>query len=299
MIRESTVKVKEFIKDEKIFKAENLIKYPKISIILPTYCRGDNGLLKRAINSVINQSFKEWELIIVDDGSVDSTRSIIENFMKSDNRIIYIRNDINSGIPAIRVNQGVKHARGKYIAYQFDDDYLYSNMLIDLYKEIKKLNKISVVYGKCKIINSIKKVENQFGRDFNKFILDKANIIPNNAVLHNKEIPYLYGGYDCSIPFRRLSDWDLWRRWANYVPFIYVNKLVGVVEIQHEYSLTRTCNVYRSLLEERQKLDRCNELSLYNINEYEIDNTKIIKDKELRESIIKYDILSWYKNHKF
>lgn len=298
IVKRENVKVKEFIKNEVIYSSDNLIKNPIVSIILPTYCRGDNGLLKRSIKSILEQEFTDWELIIVDDGSIDSTKDIVKSFMKQDTRIVYIRNEINSGLPAIRVNQGILHARGKYIAYQFDDDYLYSNMLMDLYREIKKLNEASVVYGKCKIINSIKKIENQFGREFNKSIIDKANIIPNNAVLHNKEIPYLYGGYESSIPFRRLSDWDLWRRWANYVPFIYVDKFVSVVEIEHEHSLTRTCNVYKNLLEEMQKINRCNELSLYNINEYEIDNIQIINDKELRKNIIDYDILPWYKNHK-
>ena len=47
-----------------------------------------------------------------------------------------------------------------------------------------------------------------------------------------------------------------------------------------------------------QKINRCNELSLYNINEYEIDNIQIINDKELRKNIIDYDILPWYKNQK-
>lgn len=292
------MKVKEFIKNEAIYSSNNLIKNPIISIILPTYCRGDNGLLKRSITSILEQKFTDWELIIVDDGSKDSTKSIIKKFMDQDNRIVYIRNEVNTGLPAIRVNQGILHARGKYIAYQFDDDYLYSNMLLDLYEEIKKLNEISIVYGKCKIINSITKVEGEFGREFNKKIIDKANIIPNNAVLHNKEIPYLYGGYDCSIPFRRLRDWDMWRGWAKYVPIIYVDKIVGVIEIQHKLSLTRTCNVYKNLLEERQKINRCIELSLYNINEYEIDDVQMINDMELREKILIKDILPWYKSHE-
>ena len=63
------MKVKEFIKDEKLNTSNNLIKKPVVSIIMPTYCRGDSGLLERSINTVLNQTFKVWELIIVDDGS--------------------------------------------------------------------------------------------------------------------------------------------------------------------------------------------------------------------------------------
>ena len=105
------MKVKEFIKNEVIYSSDNLIKNPIVSIILPTYCRGDNGLLKRSIKSILEQEFTDWELIIVDDGSIDSTKDIVKSFMKQDNRIVYIRNEINSGLPAIRVNQGILHAR--------------------------------------------------------------------------------------------------------------------------------------------------------------------------------------------
>ena len=76
------MKVKEFIKDEKLNTSNNLIKKPVVSIIMPTYCRGDSGLLERSINTVLNQTFKVWELIIVDDGSMDSTSNIVRNFMK-------------------------------------------------------------------------------------------------------------------------------------------------------------------------------------------------------------------------
>ena len=175
------MKVKEFIKDEKIFKSENLIDSPKISIILPTYCRGDSGLLERAINSVINQTFKEWELIIVDDGSVDSTRNIVENYMKNDNRIVYIRNDINSGISAIRVNQGVKRARGKYIAYQFDDDRWHDYALEVLYNKIITLDDLAFVYGKCKGIDLTRNGEIIYiGIEFNEQLINQFNFIANN-----------------------------------------------------------------------------------------------------------------------
>lgn len=289
------MKVKEFIKDEVIYKSINLIESPIVSIILPTYCRGDNGLLERAIKSVINQSFTNWELIIVDDGSKDNTREIIEELMKKDNRVVYIRNEFNSGLPALRVNQGIIKARGKYIAYQFDDDEWYENMLQDLYNEIKKKEQNRLVYGKAKFINSLKE-ESSLGKEFNTILINKANIIPNNAVLHSKDIPYLYGGYNCHILLRRLCDWELWRRWANYIEFIYIDKFVSRVERGHEKSLSMTCNMYKKLVDSIYKSDMTKELSLYNIMEYEIDNN-IINEDEFKRVNFKEDILQWYKIH--
>lgn len=291
------MKVNEFIKDELIYKSKSLIKNPIISIILPTYCRGDSGFLKRAIKSILEQKFTDWELIIVDDGSKDSTRAIVEKFMKQDNRIVYIRNEINSGLPAIRVNQGIIHARGKYIAYQFDDDIWYSNMLEDLYNEIIQRKENTLVYGKAEFVNSKTMEKNILGREFDCRIIKKGNIIPNNAVLHSKDIPYLYGGYDCHIALRRLCDWDLWRRWSKHIEFIYVNKIVTIVERGHELSLSNTCKMYRNIVDERDKSDMTKILSLYNIMEYEIDDIEIVNEYKLKK-VIYEDILSWYENYK-
>lgn len=67
-----------------------------VSIILPTY----NGayMIENAIKSVLNQSFSNFELIVVDDGSSDGTQELIFNLQKQDNRIIYIKNEVNLGI---------------------------------------------------------------------------------------------------------------------------------------------------------------------------------------------------------
>ena len=78
------VKAEVFLEDYKIITPENLIQNPIISVVMPTYCRGDNGLLERSIRSVLNQTFKELELIVVDDGSVDSTQSVVKKIMKED-----------------------------------------------------------------------------------------------------------------------------------------------------------------------------------------------------------------------
>ena len=291
------MKVKEFIKDEAIYTVDNLINSPIISVILPTYCRGDNGLLERAIRTVMNQRFTDWELVVVDDGSKDSTRTVVEKLMREDNRIIYIRNDINSGIPAIRANQGILHARGRYIAYQFDDDQWYDNMLHDLYSEIKGLGDNALVYGKSQIIYPISKCEVIMGEKFNSRTLQKMNIIPNHAVLHSKEIPYLYGGYDCHVAFKRLCDWDLWRRWTRYVPMLFVDSLVGKIEIGRAESLTKTAIYNQDIMELRLRVDRCKELSLYNIEEYEVDNVYNTKSMKLQQQLYNEHIEPWRKAH--
>src|SRR5580698_6663027 len=114
------IRAEYFMGDAKIAHSPRLIPNPDISIILPTYCRGDNGLLERAIESVLAQSFSSFELIVMDDGSIDSTEDIISRYVKSDDRVIHVRHDTNCGLPALRVNEGLLLARADICAYQFD-----------------------------------------------------------------------------------------------------------------------------------------------------------------------------------
>jgi len=98
------------------------MNYPKVSVIIPTYNRAN--LLPRAIKSVLNQTFQDFELIIVDDGSTDNTRKVVEEFQRKDQRIKYIFQE-NSGGPAKPINTGIKNSKGEYIAIlESDDEWL-------------------------------------------------------------------------------------------------------------------------------------------------------------------------------
>ena len=95
---------------------------PTVSVIIPTYNRAH--LVGRAIQSVLNQTYQDFELIIIDDSSTDNTEDIIKEFQKKDERIKYIRHDKNKGGSAAR-NTGIKVAKGEYIAFlDCDDEWL-------------------------------------------------------------------------------------------------------------------------------------------------------------------------------
>ena len=92
-------------------------KSPLVSVIIPTHNRAD--MLYRAVDSVLNQSFANLEVIVVDDGSTDDTQRRIETY--ADPRIRYFKHDESKGASAAR-NTGIRQARGKYIAFLDDDD---------------------------------------------------------------------------------------------------------------------------------------------------------------------------------
>jgi glycosyltransferase involved in cell wall biosynthesis len=93
---------------------------PKVSVIIPTY--NSEKFLDKTIQSVFDQTYKDWELIIVDDVSRDGTREIITRWSKNNDKIIPVFLDKNSGGPAHPKNIGFEKATGKYIAYLDHDD---------------------------------------------------------------------------------------------------------------------------------------------------------------------------------
>lgn len=112
---------------------ENSIKY---SIIVPVY---NSGIyLRTAIDSILMQSFKEFELILVDDGSIDGSSELCDEYAKLDHRIIVIHQK-NSGICNAR-NNAMKIARGEYLAFSDHDDEYLPGLLEDNYELAKKYN---------------------------------------------------------------------------------------------------------------------------------------------------------------
>ena len=113
---------------------------PLISVIIPTY----NGmpLLKNAVNSVLQQTYKNFELIIVDDCSTDKTRNYISALLKKDKRIKYFKTPINTGITASARNFGVKRSKGEFLSFLDADDLWHKHKLE---KQINNFKKNSVI----------------------------------------------------------------------------------------------------------------------------------------------------------
>lgn len=114
---------------------------PTISIIVPVY--NVEKYLDRCIQSILNQTFKDFELILVDDGSTDNSGFICEKYKEMDNRIVVIHKE-NGGLSSAR-NTGLDIAIGKYIGFVDSDDYINENMYEILYNEAIKNNSDVVV----------------------------------------------------------------------------------------------------------------------------------------------------------
>ncbi|MFW3480846.1 glycosyltransferase family 2 protein [Aerococcus urinaeequi] len=115
----------------------------EISVIMPIY--NVEFFIKRSINSIIDQTFQNWELILVDDGSTDGSRLICNFYVSQDERIKLITQK-NSGSGVARQN-GIQHSSGKYICFVDPDDFVDSNMLDHNLKLMKQYNPDLVVNG--------------------------------------------------------------------------------------------------------------------------------------------------------
>ena len=102
----------------------------KISVITPVY-KVEN-YLRKCIDSILNQSFDDFELIIVDDGSPDNCGAIADDYKDKDSRVKVIHKE-NGGAPSAR-NEGIKIAKGKYLYFPDSDDWIEENYLEELYK---------------------------------------------------------------------------------------------------------------------------------------------------------------------
>jgi len=121
-------------------------KQPLVSVIMP--CYNGEKFISEAIESVINQTYQNWELIIVDDGSKDKSKEIIKQYCATDNRITYIQHKKNKGIPFAR-NTGIKISNGEYIAFLDQDDLWLPEKLkeqVGIFKEDKK-QKIGLIFS--------------------------------------------------------------------------------------------------------------------------------------------------------
>ena len=98
-----------------------------ISIVMPSFNVG--GMIIESINSVLNQTYNKWELLIIDDFSSDNTLSFVEEFAKQDFRIRYFSTNQNTGSPSQPRNIGIEQAKGDYIAFLDSDDIWLPNKL--------------------------------------------------------------------------------------------------------------------------------------------------------------------------
>lgn len=208
---------------------------PKVSVIISTYNRAE--YLKKAIASVLAQTFKDFELLIVDDCSSDNTSQLVEN--STDTRIRYIRNNSNKGIAAVR-NIGVNNSIGTYIAFLDDDDEWLPDKLEMQVRMLEPSSpKLGAIYTGVASINTannkvVKITIPQYRGNILKRIL-LQNFITTSSIVLKKACFEKIGLFDEKITYA--EDFDMWIRISKEFEFDYVEEPLVKHRI-HENSIS-------------------------------------------------------------
>ena len=165
-------------------------KNPVFSIVIPAYNRAN--IIYRAIDSVLTQTYNNYEIIVVDDGSTDNLKDICNGY--NSEKIKYVYQEKNGSNPAR--NNGIKHSKGTYVSFLDSDDEWRNNYLAEIYKKFQMDNDIGFVYTKYIRIHlpkrkkKIKKLKNIEGYIYKKvlkqgYLINSSCITVKRSVLEN------------------------------------------------------------------------------------------------------------------
>lgn len=177
---------------------------PLVSIIMPTY--NSEKYISESINSIINQTYQNWELLITDDFSTDRTIDKVKALIKDDNRIKLFLLQKNSG-PGVARNNSIKMAKGRYIAFCDSDDKWKSEKL-DKQLNFLKSKSLSFTFCSYDVINEngdfIKTIKAPLELSFSKLL--KNNYVGCLTAIYDQEaLGKLY-----MSEMRKRQDWTLW-----------------------------------------------------------------------------------------
>jgi glycosyltransferase involved in cell wall biosynthesis len=229
---------------------------PTVSVLLPTYSRNASGSLAAAIESVLAQTFDDFELIAVDDGSVDGSEETIRQFMARDGRVRTIRFGHNIGLPALTTAHAFLQSRGRYIAWQFDDCLWTKNHLTVLIATIEK-HEADIAHAMA--TSGRAEDGESFGAPLDAERLEGGhNHIPNAATLVRRELYETVGWVDPHVLLKRNNDWDFWTRAsARRARFAFVPEVVATENgfALHD-SLTHSVTLDLDLIARYRTIDR-------------------------------------------
>lgn len=198
-----------------------------VSIIVPTHNRP--LILIEAINSILNQTFKDLEIIVVNDGGGD-VESIIAPFIDKA-EIVYIKHNYPKGPSASR-NSGIRAARGKYIAYLDDDDIYYPDHIETLVNFLEN-SECRAAYTDAYRVHiekegdryAVKKRDLPYSFDFDPDLILIQNLFPTLTVMHERSCLDEVGFFDEAL--KTHEDWELWVRMSRRFGFAHIKKVTG------------------------------------------------------------------------
>ena len=185
------------------------IKNPDITVLMPVY--NDERFVRFSIESILNQTFQNFEFIIINDASNDNTLEILNDYKNQDSRIIIASNDINLRVPK-SLNKGLSLAKGRYIARIDSDDISVEERLEKQFLFLENNKEFGLVGSYTEVID-----ENgdniDFWHEYSEpeyifYTLSFWNCLVTSTVMFEKELAIRLGGFNPD--FDRTEDYELW-----------------------------------------------------------------------------------------
>ncbi len=231
-----------------------------ISIIVPVY--NVEAYLKRCIESIINQTYKDIEIILVDDGSTDNSSKICDEYKNKDKRIKVIHK-VNGGLSSAR-NRGLDIAKGKYIGFVDSDDYISPKMYEILYKELIN-NKADMAMCDSIYIKNDNKIIN----DYNITIFTKKDAIKRLLTTDNKVNPSAWN---------KLYKKELFKNIRYPIGFVYEDIITTYLIINKCKKIVYlNCKLYKYNVRNNSIINYKNKNTIYNKLEIVEKRAKLIK----------------------
>lgn len=206
----------------------------KFSVVIPAYNREKE--LPKSIDSVLSQTYKDFEIVIVDNGSTDNSKDIVQSYINQDSRVKYFWQE-NSGSPAGSRNTGIKNALGEWVTFLDSDDYWYETKLEEVCHKIDNLSDeyIAISHYEDKEIDGIKVVTLEHGKNISDLpydeLLFKGNSLSTSAMTVRKDKLNEVRLFDTRKDYFAVEDYDMWMRLAKIGKFAYIHKTLGVFSI--------------------------------------------------------------------
>lgn len=237
---------------------------PLVSIVVPVY--NTKKYLSDCLNSLYSQIYKNIEIIIVDDGSTDGSGEVIDNFYKKNKKnTLIIKNKKPSGCGQLACNQGIKKAKGKYVAIMDSDDISLPNRIKKEVDFLEKHLDYFLVSSSTQVIdennNNIGKII--VGKSYNKILKEiyLTNSIINSSVLCRRlMVSSLY-----KVEYKACNDYLSWIYHLNEGKKFYTLKDILVKYRTHSSSVTRL-NIKRNLKIAFDIKDRARKMNVFKIS---------------------------------
>lgn len=204
--------------------AKKIIKlgpFPKFSILMPTYNKAP--FIAQSIESVLNQTFKDWELVIIDDGSSDATDLKVKKY-KNDIRVVYLKNPHNLGKAKTR-NRLVKESLGDIIGELDSDDVLYPDALRIMFSEHQNNKNVGMIYSQFEYCDQqLNPISPGFCRDLRGHETNLHNHVASAFRTYKKEILNKTSGFDVTL--NGAEDLDMVYKIEEVAPILFVDKVL-------------------------------------------------------------------------